>query len=60
MKEFEIKVSASYTTDGGSKKWNAFKRYITAKNATEAKRELKTQLKNEGYKNITLEAIEVK
>ena len=28
MKEYEIHVSASYTTSGGSKEWNAFTEYV--------------------------------
>ena len=58
MKEYEIHVAASYITSGGSKEWNAFTEYVTAKNKTEAKRILKEQLKAEGYKNITMDAIE--
>lgn len=51
MKEFEIKVCASYTP-AGTKYWNCFKEYVTANNATEAKKKLKEELKKEGYKNI--------
>ena len=58
MKEYEIHVSASYVTDGGSKEWNAFTKYVEAKSAAEAKRILKAELKAEGYKNITMDAIE--
>jgi len=54
MKEYEIKVSASYITDGGSKEWNAFKEYVTAKTPAEARKILRAELKAEGYKNITL------
>ena len=57
MKEYEIHVSASYVTDGGSKEWNAFTEYVTAKSAAEAMRILKAELKAEGYKNITMDAI---
>lgn len=57
MKEYEIHVSASYVTDGGSKEWNAFTEYVEAKSAAEAKRILKAELKAEGYKNITMDAI---
>lgn len=56
MKEYEIFVSASYITDGGSKEWNAFKEYVKAKNAAEAKRNLKAELKADGYKNIKMDA----
>lgn len=58
MHTYEIHVFASYITDGGSKESNAFKEYVTAASATEAKRLLKADLKADGYKNITLEAIE--
>ena len=57
MKEYEIHVSASYTTDGGSKEWNCFTEYRDAHSAAEAKRILRTELKEEGYHNITMEAI---
>lgn len=59
MKEFQIFVSASYITDGGSKEWNAFKEYTKANSATEAKRNLKAELKADGYKNIEMEVIKV-
>lgn len=58
MKEYEIHVAASYITSGGSKEWNAFTEYVTAASASEAKRILKAELKAEGYKNITMDAIE--
>lgn len=58
MKEYEIYVSASYTTSGGSKEWNAFTEYVSANSAAEAKRILKAELKAEGYKNVTMDAIE--
>ena len=57
MKEYEIHVAASYMTDGGSKEWNAFTEYVEAKSAAEAKRILKAELKAEGYKNITMDAV---
>ena len=56
MKEYEIFVSASYVTDGSSKEWNAFTEYVKAKNAAEAKRLLKAELKADGYKNIKMDA----
>ena len=59
MKEFQIFVSASYITEGGSKEHNCFKEYIEANNAKEAKNILKTELKSDGYKNIEMEVIEV-
>ena len=58
MKEYEIHVSASYKTDGGSKEWNYFTEYRNAKTAAEAKRILKEELRAEGYHNITMDAIE--
>lgn len=60
MKTFEIFVSASYTTDGGSVESNCFKEYIEAKTAAEAKKNLRAALKKDGYKNIKMdEPIEV-
>ena len=58
MKNYEIRVSASYTTDGGTKEWNCFKEYIEANTAAEAKKILRAELKADGYKNISMEAIE--
>lgn len=58
MKEFEIRVSASYIA-AGSKYWNCFKEYVTAKNKTEARKILKAELKEDGYKNIEMEILEV-
>lgn len=57
MKEYEIHISASYTTDGGSKEWNCFTEYVFAKTAAEAKRIKRQELKADGYHNITMEAI---
>lgn len=59
MKTFEIHVSASYVTDGGAKEWNAFTEYVQAKSAAAAKKVLRAELKEDGYKNITLEAMRV-
>ena len=58
MKEYEIHVCASYITSGGSKEWNCFKEYVSADSAAEAKRNLKAELKADGYHNITMDAIE--
>jgi hypothetical protein len=59
MKTYEIHVSASYTTDGGSKEWNAFTEYVTAPSAAAAKKILRAELKEDGYKNIKMEALQV-
>lgn len=59
MKEFEIHISASYTTDGGTKEWNCFTEYVIAKTAAEAKRIKRKELKEDGYHNISMEATEV-
>lgn len=60
MKTFEIFVCASYITDGGSKESNCFKEYIEAKNAAGAKKNLRAQLKADGYVCIEMdEPIEV-
>lgn len=58
QKEYEIHVSASYRTDGGSTEWNAFTEYRMATSAAEAKKNLRAELKAEGYHNITMDAIE--
>lgn len=59
MKEYELHVSASYTTDGATKEWIYFKEYVLAETAAAAKARLKAELKAQGYHNITLEAIKV-
>ena len=38
MKEYEIHISASYNTDGGTKEWGYFTEYLSAGSAAEAKR----------------------
>ena len=38
MKEYEIHISASYNTDGGTKEWNCFTEYVNANSEAEAKR----------------------
>ena len=58
MKEYEIHVSASYKTSGGTKEWTYFVEYVTAKTAAQAKAQLLTELKEEGYHNIKMDAIE--
>lgn len=58
MKEYEIHVSASYITSGGSKEWNCFTEYRMASSAAEVKKLLRAELRAEGYHNITMEAIE--
>ena len=58
MKEYEIHVCASYKTQGGSKEWNCFKEYVYADTAAQAKRNLKAQLREQGYHNITMAAVE--
>ena len=57
MKEYEIHTTVTNTTDGGTKECGYFVRYITAKNMTEAKQILRTELKTAGYKNIRMEAL---
>ena len=57
MKEYEIHVSASYITDGGSEEWNCFKEYRTGKTAAEARRSLKAELKADGYRHIEMDAV---
>lgn len=54
MKEFEIHVSASYMTDGGTKEWNAFTEYVNADTTAEARKILRAELRAEGYHNITM------
>ena len=58
MKEYEIHVSASYNTDGGPREWTYFVEYRNAETEAEAKRNMKAELRAEGYHNIRLDAIE--
>ena len=55
MKLYEIFVSVSYVTDGGSKEHNCFKGYVEANNENEAKRIFKSELKAEGYRDIKMD-----
>ena len=57
MKEYEIRTTATYTTDGGTTEGSYFVEYVTAKNLVETKRILRAELKAAGYKNIKLDAI---
>lgn len=53
MKEFEIKVFASYVS-GGEVYSNCFKEYVEADNESEAKNKLEAELKKDGYIDISL------
>lgn len=57
MKDFEVHVSASYVA-AGVERWNSFKEYVTAETAAEAKKQLKSELKADGYRHIEMDAIE--
>ncbi len=59
MKEYEIHVSASYRTSGGTIEWNCFTEYIDAESKAKAKAKLQAELKKQGYRKITMDAIEV-
>ena len=58
MKEYEIHVSVTYTSQGGTKEYDSFMEYVSAKNAAEAKKIVRATLKAEGFKVLTMEAIE--
>lgn len=58
MKEYEIHSTATYTTDGGTTEGSYFVEYVAAKNIAEIERILRAELKDAGYKNINLDAIE--
>lgn len=59
MKEYELHISASYLTSGGSKEWTCFTEYRMANSAAEAKRNMRAELRADGYRNITINALEV-
>ena len=58
MKEYEIHSTATYTTDGGTTEGSYLVEYVAAKNIAEVERILRAELKDAGYKNINLDAIE--
>ena len=58
MKEYEIHSTATYTTGGGTTEGSYFMEYVAAKNIAEIERILRAELKDAGYKNINLDAIE--
>ena len=58
MKEYEIHTTATYSTDGGTTEGSYFVEYVAAKNIAEVERILRAELKDAGYKNINLDAIE--
>ena len=58
MREYEIHVSASYKTSGGTIEWNCFTEYVEAESAAAAKAQLRAELKRQGYRNIRMDAIE--
>ena len=59
MKTFEIQVCAAYKS-AGTKYSNCFKEYREADTPAEAKRNLKEELKKDGYMNIQMEVMEVR
>lgn len=58
MKEYEIHVSVTYTSQGGTKEYDYFMKYVFAKNATEAKKIVRTALKADGFKTLNMDAVE--
>lgn len=58
MTEYEIHVSASYKTSGGTIEWNCFTEYVEAESKAEAKTRLREELKQQGYRAIKMDAVE--
>ena len=58
MTEYEIHVSASYRTSGGTIEWNCFTEYVEAESGVEAKARLREELKQQGYRAIKMDAVE--
>ena len=58
MKEYELHISASYLTSGGSGEWTCFTEYRTANSDAEAERIIRAELKSDGYRNITIDTLE--
>ncbi len=58
MTEYEIHVSASYRTNGGTIEWNCFTEYVEAESEAEAKVRLREELKQQGYHVIKMDAVE--
>jgi|LFRM01.2.fsa_nt_gb hypothetical protein len=58
MKEYELHVSVTYTTDGGSKQYDYFLEYVTANNASEAKKIVRDELKARGITALNMDVLE--
>ena len=58
MVEYEIHISASYMTDGGTEEGGYFVEYVIAENAAEAEQIKTAELKAAGYYNIEMDTIE--
>lgn len=58
MTEYEIHVSASYRTSGGTIEWNCFTEYVEAESEAAAKARLREELKQQGYRAIKMDAVE--
>jgi len=58
MTEYELHISVSYMTDGGTEEGNYFVEYLTANTAAEAEQLKKAELEAEGYYNISIDPIE--
>ena len=57
MKEYEIHASVTYTSQGGTQEYDSFLEYVTAKNASEAKKILRADLKADGFTTLNMDAI---
>ena len=60
MTEYEIHVSASYKTSGGTIEWNCFTEYVEAESEAAAKAQLRAELRQQGYRKIIMDAIEAR
>ena len=58
MKEYEIHVSVSYTSQGGTREYDCYLEYVKAHDAAEAKKILRAGLNAGGYEVLNMEAIE--
>ena len=58
MTEYEIHVSASYKTSGGTIEWNCLTEYVEAESEAAAKAQLRAELRQQGYRKIIMHATE--
>lgn len=59
MKEYELHVSVSYVTDGGSKQYDSYLEYVNANTMRDAKKIVRDQFRACGIKILSMEVYAV-